>query len=55
MGRRFVCPTLLVNKIPGMDEEPIVGNEMVHTNIQLPPLIDEDEEIVPKKIVPSFE
>ena len=45
----------LVTKVLGMDEEPIVGNEMVHTNIQLPPLIDEDEEIVPQKIVPSFE
>ena len=41
----------------GMDEEPIVGNEIVHTSIRLPPLNDEDEEeeIVEQKIVPSFE
>lgn len=42
----------------GMDEEPIVGNEIVHTNVRLPPLDDEgeeDEDINPEPIVPSFE
>ena len=41
-----------------MDEEPIVGNEIVHTNVRLPPLDDEgeeDEDINPEPIVPSFE
>ena len=39
----------------GMDEEPIVGNEVVYTSIRLPPQLDDEDEIVEHKIVPSFE
>jgi len=35
--------------------EPIVGNEVVYTSIRLPPQLDDEDEIVEHKIVPSFD